>query len=186
MRSLPATLSQPARALRARCPGVHAARDAGLRRQLLPAIPSLPHPVHPRRGGLGRNRCCCADCPQDVPGTSYVLLCPLEAAHAQTPPPDLHLHKPRLPPHQPRARPPPPAAGVYMNSYDAGLNVRNGFPVFGTLLEANYVNKQEDAFAAFKLSDEDRQELLRLARDPRIGAQPLRALSVRSHATACT
>lgn len=57
-----------------------------------------------------------------------------------------------------------------MNSFDAGLNVRNGFPVFSTLLEANFVNKQEERFAAFKLSDEDRQELLRLARDPRIGA----------------
>jgi hypothetical protein len=62
-------------------------------------------------------------------------------------------------------------AGIYSNSYDAGLNVRNGFPVFGTCIEANFVNKQEDAFAAFKLSDEDRQELHRLARDPRIGAQ---------------
>lgn len=60
-------------------------------------------------------------------------------------------------------------AGVYSNSYDAALNVKNGFPVFSTVIEANSVMKQKDQFAAFKLTDEDRQELHRLARDPRIG-----------------
>ena len=59
--------------------------------------------------------------------------------------------------------------GVYSNGYDASLNVKNGFPVFTTVIEANFVNRQEDRFAAFKLSDEDKQEILKLARDPRIG-----------------
>lgn len=58
---------------------------------------------------------------------------------------------------------------MYTNSYDAALNVKNGFPVFTTVIEANYINKNEDRFAAFKLTDEDKQELHRLARDPRIG-----------------
>ena len=62
--------------------------------------------------------------------------------------------------------------GVYTNSFDVGLNIKNGFPVFTTMIEANYINKQEDRFAAFKLTDEDKQELHRLARDPRIGAPP--------------
>ena len=61
--------------------------------------------------------------------------------------------------------------GVYSNGYDASLNVKNGFPVFTTVIEANFVNRQEDHFAAFKLSDEDKQEILKLARDPRIGEQ---------------
>lgn len=61
------------------------------------------------------------------------------------------------------------SAGVYSNSYDASLNVKNGFPVFSTVIEANSVSKQKDQFAAFKLTDEDRQEIHRLARDPRIG-----------------
>ena len=61
--------------------------------------------------------------------------------------------------------------GVYSNGYDASLNVKNGFPVFTTVIEANFVNRQEDRFAAFKLSDEDKQEILKLARDPRIGEQ---------------
>lgn len=70
-------------------------------------------------------------------------------------------------------------AGVYSNGYDASLNVKNGFPVFTTVIEANFINRQEDRFAAFKLSDEDKQEILKLARDPRIGAAftALRTLS---------
>ena len=58
---------------------------------------------------------------------------------------------------------------MYTNAYDASLNVKNGFPVFSTLIEANSIGKHEDQFAAFKLTDEDRQEIHRLARDPRIG-----------------
>ena len=61
-------------------------------------------------------------------------------------------------------------AGIYTNSYDASLNVKNGFPVFSTVIEANYVEKRENMFAAYKLTDEDKEEMHRLARDPRIGA----------------
>ena len=68
-------------------------------------------------------------------------------------------------------------AGVYTNSFDVGLNIKNGFPVFTTVIDANYINKQEDRFAAFKLTDEDKQELHRLARDPRIGAPSFLHLS---------
>lgn len=60
-------------------------------------------------------------------------------------------------------------AGVYVNSYDQSLNVKNGFPVFNTLIEANYVG---GAKAEFILTDEDKAEIHRLARDPRIGAPP--------------
>ena len=60
-------------------------------------------------------------------------------------------------------------AGIYTNSYDASLNVKNGFPVFSTVIEANYIEKRENQFAAYKLTDEDKEEMHRLARDPRIG-----------------
>ena len=59
--------------------------------------------------------------------------------------------------------------GVYMHSYDAGLNVKNGFPVFSTCLEANYVQKREDVYSLYSLTDEDKVSILELARDPRIG-----------------
>ncbi|KAG0318235.1 MCM DNA helicase complex subunit, partial [Podila horticola] len=59
--------------------------------------------------------------------------------------------------------------GVYRNNFDVTLNSANGFPVFATILEANYVNKKQDVFASFKLTEEDRKEILRLGKDENIG-----------------
>ena len=58
--------------------------------------------------------------------------------------------------------------GIYRNSYDAQLNNKNGFPVFATILEANYVVKSHDQLAGFRLTEEDEREIRALARDPRI------------------
>ena len=82
-------------------------------------------------------------------------LAPLEGAHAGA---DRRLTPSRV------------LTGVYTNSYDPTLNARNGFPVFSTLVEANHVAKTEDLFAAYKLTDEDKHDIHKLARDPRIGA----------------
>ena len=73
------------------------------------------------------------------------------------------------------------SAGIYTNSYDAALNVKNGFPVFSTLIEANAITKHEDAYAASLLTDEDKDTIHSLARDQNISAGlPL------SWRTACT
>eukprot|EP00884_Botryococcus_braunii_P021098 jgi/Botrbrau1/7672/Bobra.0159s0114.1 len=64
--------------------------------------------------------------------------------------------------------------GVYVNSYDQSLNVKNGFPVFNTLIEANYVG---GAKAEFILTDEDKAEIHRLARDPRIGERICKSMA---------
>ncbi|KAI9754603.1 MAG: MCM DNA helicase complex subunit [Chaenotheca gracillima] len=58
--------------------------------------------------------------------------------------------------------------GVYRNNYDAQLNNRNGFPVFATILEANYVVKSHDQLAGFRLTEEDERQIRALSRDPRI------------------
>jgi DNA replication licensing factor MCM2 len=58
--------------------------------------------------------------------------------------------------------------GVYRNSYDAQLNNRNGFPVFATILEANYVVKSHDQLAGFRLTEEDESRIRALSRDPQI------------------
>lgn len=60
-------------------------------------------------------------------------------------------------------------AAVYVYSYDMGLNIKNSFPVFSTHLEANYISKREDLYSIYALTDEDRQDILTLAKDPRIG-----------------
>ncbi|MBE3111575.1 MAG: hypothetical protein IMZ46_13905, partial [Acidobacteria bacterium] len=58
--------------------------------------------------------------------------------------------------------------GIYRNNYDAQLNNRNGFPVFATILEANNVVKAHDQLAGFRLTEEDENEIRKLARDPDI------------------
>lgn len=60
-------------------------------------------------------------------------------------------------------------SGIYTHSYDATLNARNGFPVFTTIVEANWLSKSEDKYAAFRLTDEDKDEISRLSKKPDIG-----------------
>lgn len=49
------------------------------------------------------------------------------------------------------------------------LNTKNGFPVFATVVEANHVTKKQDLFSAYKLTQEDKEEIEKLSKDPRIG-----------------
>jgi DNA replication licensing factor MCM2 len=58
--------------------------------------------------------------------------------------------------------------GIYRNNFDASLNNKNGFPVFATILEANYVVKSHDELAGFKITEEDEAKIKQLARDPKI------------------
>ncbi|KAJ3748829.1 MCM-domain-containing protein [Lentinula detonsa] len=67
--------------------------------------------------------------------------------------------------------------GVYRNNFDASLNAKNGFPVFSTIIEANHVNKKEDLFAAFRLTEEDEKEMRALARDERIRKRIIKSIA---------
>ncbi|KAF8070527.1 MCM-domain-containing protein [Lyophyllum atratum] len=67
--------------------------------------------------------------------------------------------------------------GVYRNNFDASLNSKNGFPVFSTVIEANHVNKKEDLFAAFRLTEEDEKEMRNLARDERIRKRIIKSIA---------
>ena len=49
------------------------------------------------------------------------------------------------------------------------MNARNGFPVFATQVEANWLSKSEDKYSAFRLTDEDKEEINKLSKDPNIG-----------------
>lgn len=59
--------------------------------------------------------------------------------------------------------------GIYVNNFDSALNTKNGFPVFATVVEANYVTKKQDLFSALRLTDEDKSDIEKLSKDPRIG-----------------
>ncbi|KAG6845873.1 MCM DNA helicase complex subunit [Tephrocybe sp. NHM501043] len=67
--------------------------------------------------------------------------------------------------------------GVYRNNFDASLNSKNGFPVFSTIIEANHINKKEDLFAAFRLTEEDEKEMRTLARDERIRKRIIKSIA---------
>ncbi|KAF9361260.1 MCM DNA helicase complex subunit [Mortierella sp. AD094] len=67
--------------------------------------------------------------------------------------------------------------GIYRNNFDVALNSANGFPVFATILEANYVNKKQDVFASFKLTEEDRKEIIRLGKDENIGKRIIKSIA---------
>ncbi|KAL8604098.1 MCM DNA helicase complex subunit [Nucella lapillus] len=59
--------------------------------------------------------------------------------------------------------------GIYHNNYDGSLNTANGFPVFATVIQANYIQKKDDKLAANNLTDEDIKAVVALSKDQRIG-----------------
>lgn len=58
--------------------------------------------------------------------------------------------------------------GIYTHNFDASLNTRQGFPVFSTVIEANFVQRRQDARASNNLTEEDKKQILDLSRDPNI------------------
>ncbi|MED6130380.1 MCM DNA helicase complex subunit [Stylosanthes scabra] len=67
--------------------------------------------------------------------------------------------------------------GIYTNNFDLSLNTKNGFPVFATVVEANYVTKKHDLFSAYKLTQEDKEEIENLSKDPRIGERIIKSIA---------
>lgn len=67
--------------------------------------------------------------------------------------------------------------GVYKHSLNASLNVKNGFPVFATVIEANYVRKTENFRSEIELTDDDISEIHRLAEDPLISDRILASIA---------
>lgn len=58
---------------------------------------------------------------------------------------------------------------MYTNNYDGSLNTANGFPVFATVIEANYITKKDDKTAVASLTDEDIRAIHQLSKDEKIG-----------------
>ncbi|KAL6519058.1 hypothetical protein OROHE_017482 [Orobanche hederae] len=67
--------------------------------------------------------------------------------------------------------------GIYTNNFDLSLNTKNGFPVFATIIEANYITKKQDLFSAYKLTQEDKEEIEKLAKDLRIGERIIKSIA---------
>ncbi len=58
--------------------------------------------------------------------------------------------------------------GIYYNNYDGSLNTKNGFPVFATILQANYIAKKDDKLSFQTLTDEDVKAIVELSKDEKI------------------
>ncbi|KAI8924077.1 MCM2/3/5 family-domain-containing protein [Entophlyctis helioformis] len=67
--------------------------------------------------------------------------------------------------------------GVYRNNFDVSLNMRNGFPVFATVIEANHVLRREDEFASSRLTETDLREIMRLKDDSRIRQRIIKSIA---------
>lgn len=59
--------------------------------------------------------------------------------------------------------------GIYCHSYDAMLNAKHGFPVFSTIIEANYIGKPKQE-GQNSLTDEDISQILEYSKKPNIGS----------------
>jgi DNA replication licensing factor MCM2 len=53
-----------------------------------------------------------------------------------------------------------------VNNFDLTFNTKNGFLIFATMLEANYVSKKQYLFAIYKLTNEDKAKIEKYAKDP--------------------
>lgn len=71
--------------------------------------------------------------------------------------------------------------GIYRNNFSYALNTKNGFPVFQTVIEANWVCKHADQFSELRLTEEDQREIRRLAEDPMIGLRIIRSIAPSIH-----
>jgi len=57
-------------------------------------------------------------------------------------------------------------SGVYTNIYNPSLNMQNGFPVFTTIIEANYISKANDFLSSETINEEDEKQIKQLAKRP--------------------
>ncbi|KAI9324162.1 MCM2/3/5 family-domain-containing protein [Zopfochytrium polystomum] len=67
--------------------------------------------------------------------------------------------------------------GIYRNNMDMTLNSQHGFPIFSTVIEANHILKQEDAYASFRLHEEDMKSIDTLSKDPRIRERIIKSIA---------
>jgi DNA replication licensing factor MCM2 len=66
--------------------------------------------------------------------------------------------------------------GIYINRFDYFSNVKHGFPVFQTIIEANYVRRFGDEDVV-ELTDEDKQAIRDLSRQPNIGRKIINSIA---------
>ncbi|KAI3385702.1 hypothetical protein SNEBB_009171 [Seison nebaliae] len=59
--------------------------------------------------------------------------------------------------------------GLYTSNYDGSLNVRNGFPVFSTVILANNIIKLNSGYSSHGMTDDDVENIVKLSKENDIG-----------------
>lgn len=67
--------------------------------------------------------------------------------------------------------------GIYQNNFDVSLNNRHGFPVFSTIIEANYIATRDTKTSVAGLTNEDLYAINDLAKDPSIGKRIIHSIA---------
>lgn len=67
--------------------------------------------------------------------------------------------------------------GIYEASYEGSLNVKNGFPVFTTVIMANFIERKEDENIADTLTDQDVDLIKKMAKDEVIGDKIINSIA---------
>jgi DNA replication licensing factor MCM2 len=66
--------------------------------------------------------------------------------------------------------------GIYNHYYDIGMNMKHGFPVFNTTIEANYVRRLEE-MEITELTEQDKKQIIDLSKDPNIGSRIMASIA---------
>ena len=66
--------------------------------------------------------------------------------------------------------------GIYTNRYDYQLNVKHGFPIFFTVIEANYVRRVAEMESG-EISEEEKKEIRMLSKLPNIAQKITESLA---------
>ena len=67
--------------------------------------------------------------------------------------------------------------GIYTNNYDGSLNTANGFPVFATIILANYIYKKDNKMIIADLTDEDIKQMNALSKDDKISERIMASIA---------
>lgn len=66
--------------------------------------------------------------------------------------------------------------GVFVNRFEFFANLKHGFPVFQTMIEANNIRRYGDE-SVFDLTDEDKQAIMQLAKQPQISKKIINSIA---------
>jgi DNA replication licensing factor MCM2 len=66
--------------------------------------------------------------------------------------------------------------GIFINKFDYFSNIKHGFPVFTTIIEANYIRRFGDE-EIIELTDEDKNAIRDLSKTPNIARKIINSIA---------